>query len=667
MALLLGIDTGGTYTDAVLFDDERREVLSSAKALTSKHDLSICVSEAAAAALAGAPDLNPRDIALVSLSTTLATNALVEQHGFPVGLILIGQDDKALNRAGLREAMGSDPVLFLEGGHGSDGHEQAPLNLTKALPDIEALSQKVAAVAICGYFGVRNPSHEIAVRDAVRARTDLPVTCAHELANALDAPRRALTALLNARLVPLIQQLIHAVGGMLDAHGIQAPLMVVKGDGSLIAAETALTRPVETILSGPAASVVGAQFLSGRDSCVISDIGGTTTDIAVLEDARPVLAADGAMVGGYRTMVEAIAVHTVGLGGDSEIGLDDEKQLRVGPRRMVPISLLARDHGTVLPVLQAQLERPWPKPNDGLFAMKLRERRGGALSKSETRIWDMLQDGPKSLEDLLAARAPEQPLFRLVDRGLVILCGFTPSDAAHVLGRQDDWHVEAGKLAAEVFARTERRPGIPLAESGEALARQVIDQLTVQSCSAIVEAVLPDAPGKSARRFMAAAFADATTKHDPSAQVGFEVKLKRPLIGIGAPARTYYPEIAGRLHTEFDVPRYAEVCNAVGAVAGGVSQRVQILITAPAEGLFRVHGLDDVEDFRNLEAAAARATDLAQAEARRRAEDAGAIEIRVETSRDDRVATVAGSFEVFIESRIVANAFGRPRLAESHG
>ena len=660
MAVLLGIDTGGTYTDAVLFDDETRTVLASAKALTSKHDLSVCVREATTAALQSAPELDPTQIRLVSLSTTLATNALVEQHGFPVGLILIGQDEKALDRAGLRSAMGSDPVLFLDGGHGPDGHERAPLNLKDALPKIDALAEKVSAVAICGYFGVRNPTHEVAVRDAVRARIDLPVTCAHEMASALDAPRRALTALLNARLVPLIQQLIRAVESMLTENGIDAPLMVVKGDGSLIAAETALTRPVETILSGPAASVVGAQFLSGREDCVISDIGGTTTDIAVLQNARPVLAPDGAVVGGYRTMVEAIAVHTIGLGGDSEIGLDDEKRLRVGPRRMVPISLLARDHDTVVPVLQAQLARPWPKPHDGRFALKLRERRGGALSRGEQRVWDVLQDGPKSLEQLLAARAPEQPLLRLVDRGLVILSGFTPSDAAHVLGLHADWHAEAARLSADLSARTERRPGIPLADSGEDLARQVIDRLTVQSCMAVVETVLPDAPGRSARRFMESAFAADGAADE---LVGFEVRLRRPLIGIGAPARTYYPEIARRLNTEFDVPRFAEVCNAVGAVAGGVSQRVQVLITSPAEGLFRVHGLDGVTDFRNLEEAAASALSLAESEARARAIDAGATEIQVETTRDDRVATVAGSFQVFIESRIGATAFGRPKLA----
>lgn len=660
MAILLGIDTGGTYTDAVLFDDERRTVLASAKALTTKHDLSLCVREATTAALARVPALAASEIRLVSLSTTLATNAIVEQHGFPVGLILIGQDEKALDRAGLRDAMGSDPVVFIGGGHGPDGHERAPLDLKAAEAALRTLSEKAAAVAICGYFGTRNPSHESALRDLVRAKTDLPVTCAHELATALDAPRRALTAVLNARLVPLIQQLIQAVAGMLDSHGIQAPLMVVKGDGSLIDAYMALTRPVETILSGPAASVVGAQFLSGRGDCVISDIGGTTTDIAVLKDARPVLAPDGAFVGGYRTMVEAIAVHTIGLGGDSEVRIDDEKQLTVGPRRMVPISLLARDNASVVPELNLQLDRPWPKPHDAVFAVKLREQRGGTLSRGEQRIWELLQDGPKSVERLLAARAPEQPLMRLVDRGLVILSGFTPSDAAHVLGRHAGWNAEAARLAGTLKARTERRPGIPLAEDAVDLARQVIDRLTVQSCIAVAESVMDEPPGRSARRFMTEAFAGDP---DVNSLISYNVTLKRPLIGIGAPARTYYPDIAQRLHTEFDIPVHAEVCNAVGAVAGGVSQRVPILITSPAEGLFRVHGLEGVEDFRDLESAAAHATALARDEATSRARQAGAVAIRVEDSREDKVATVAGSFEVFIESRITATAYGRPRLS----
>ena len=196
--------------------------------------------------------------------------------------------------------------------------------------------------------------------------TGLPVTCAHELTSNLDAPRRALTALLNARLIPQIQNLILAVRGQMTALGLDCPLMVVKGDGSLIKDEVALTCPVETILSGPAASVVGAQALSREADIVVSDIGGTTTDIAVLRGGRPVLSEDGAVVGGWRTMVEAISVHTFGLGGDSEVRLAEEPWsakagrggnsgggpgLEVGPRRVVPLSLLAQQYPSVLETL----------------------------------------------------------------------------------------------------------------------------------------------------------------------------------------------------------------------------------------------------------------------------------------------------------------------------
>ena len=129
--------------------------------------------------------------------------------------------------------------------------------------------------------------------------------------------------------------------------GVRAPLMVVKGDGSLVSAEFALARPVETILSGPAASVVGARHLAGEEDVVVADMGGTTTDIALLTDGLPVLDREGATVAGWRTMVEAIAVHTYGLGGDSEVHRAGNDIL-VGPRRLVPLSLLCQQYPAML-------------------------------------------------------------------------------------------------------------------------------------------------------------------------------------------------------------------------------------------------------------------------------------------------------------------------------
>ena len=253
LPVLLGLDTGGTYTDAALFDPARG-VLAAAKSLTTKHDLSIGVGGAIAQVL----PLASEPIVMVSLSTTLATNALVEGQGSPICLLLLGYERQALERAGLRQAMGSDPVEFIAGGHGPMGDEQAPLDRGAVEKAIRAYAPKVAAFAVSGYFSVRNPAHELAVKAMVRDIAGLPVTCGHELTSKLDAPRRALTVALNARLIPQLQQLIRAVEGILKSQSIEAPLMVVKGDGSLIAAEVALNCPVETILSGPAASLVGA-------------------------------------------------------------------------------------------------------------------------------------------------------------------------------------------------------------------------------------------------------------------------------------------------------------------------------------------------------------------------------------------------------------------------
>lgn len=674
MTLLLGIDTGGTYTDSVLYDEAGAGVVATAKSLTTKQDLSICVGDAIDRALAAGPADARGRIGLVSLSTTLATNAIVEHHGFPVALVLIGQGRAALDRAGLAEALGNDPLILVGGGHQAEGRERAPLDENALIEALETLPERAAAVAVSGYFAVRNPTHETRVRDLIRQHTGLPVTCGHELASALDAPRRALTALLNARLIPLLQQLILAVREHLEHLGIDAPLMVVKGDGSLIAAETALMRPVETILSGPAASVVGANALSGERDCVVSDIGGTTTDIAVLNGGRPVMDPNGASVGGYRTMVEAVAVRTLGLGGDSAVGLDDEKRLIVGPRRIVPISLLAHDHAGVPAILRRQLDRAWPKAHDGRFALRLRDLRGAKLSRNEAMLWDRLADGPRDLETLFAGRPSEQPLQRLVDRGFVILAGFTPSDAAHCLGMQDTWSSEAATLGAEIWARSERRPNQPMAPDGGTLARAVIECVVRQSGEAILETAMAEetrraggvpqarpAAGGGARRFLDAAL--GPPESDPL--ISFSVTLNRPLVGIGAPAATYYPEIARRLNTRLAVPEHAGVCNAVGAVAGGVSQSCLMVITSPEDGRYRVHAPQGPEDFDDLEKAAARATDLARSGADRLARDAGAVEIRIELARTDRKATVAGSHEVFIESEIRADAFGRPRLAGS--
>src|SRR3981189_213046 len=150
--------------------------------------------------------------------------------------------------------------------------------MTRSVAEHEA---RVEAFAAAANFSVRNPSHELRARRIIRAMTAKPVTCAHELSSKLDAPRRALNAALNARLTPRIRHLIEALSRVLAEEWRGAPLMTVKGGGSLMKAEIALEYPVETILSGPAASVVGAGFLTGLEDFVVAAMGGTTPDAPV--------------------------------------------------------------------------------------------------------------------------------------------------------------------------------------------------------------------------------------------------------------------------------------------------------------------------------------------------------------------------------------------------
>ncbi len=318
MPILLGIDTGGTYTDAVLYDEGSGRIVTAAKALTTRHHLAVGIHAAAEAVLTSS-GVEPASIALVSLSTTLATNALVEGQGGRVGLVLVGFDEAAASRAGIVDALRGDPCVRIGGGHDAAGRACGTLDLAALDRAISGLEDSVAAFAVAGMFAVRNPEHEIAVRDRLRERTGQPVTCGHELSSRLDGPRRAMTCVLNARLVPIIQRLLDAADRSFSALGVSAPMMVVRGDGALVGAAVARLKPVETILSGPAASLVGASHLTGARDALVSDIGGTTTDYALLVDGRPRIDPDGATVGGFRTMVEAVAMRTVGLGGDSEV------------------------------------------------------------------------------------------------------------------------------------------------------------------------------------------------------------------------------------------------------------------------------------------------------------------------------------------------------------
>ncbi|MDH3451233.1 MAG: hydantoinase/oxoprolinase family protein, partial [Gammaproteobacteria bacterium] len=652
MALRLGIDTGGTYTDAVVFDD-RQGVLATTKVLTRHHDLAACIGQAIREVMS-----TPLDLNLAAVSTTLATNALVEGHGGDACLIMLGQKPQALRRAGLEANLAGSPVVFVDGGHNANGDPLTLLDEESIARCVREYADKVQAFAVAGLFAVRNPEHERRAREIIAEHCDLPVTCGHELSAQLDAPRRALTAFLNARLVPLLSELIDAVQETLNKLSCSAPLMVVKGDGSLVSADTARQRPVETILSGPAASTIGARHLSGERNAIVVDLGGTTTDIGILRDGWPALTEHGAHVAGLPTMVAAIDAHTYGLGGDSEVHCSSAN-LQLGPQRAVPVSLLANDHPHISATLQRQLERGYAHEFDARFA--LRRRATGheeRLTYSEREIWRMLADGPLELEKLHQRVTSELPLARLRARGLVAISAFTPSDAAHVLGMHHEWSRSAATAAALLTAQRAALLG-GKAATAEDFSRAVIEALSRQSCEVIVDAVLRDEGDPTTPRNNP--LLKRALRNDADSLLRVRFALGCPLIAIGAAAPHYYPLVAKQLGANLVIPEGVAVANAIGAAVSGILQRSSTLITLPRDACFRVHSESGTADFGTLndatEFARATARDLAVAAAHR----AGAGEsVQCDTQQQDTIITGPGGHSTFLQSRITVIARGRP-------
>jgi N-methylhydantoinase A/oxoprolinase/acetone carboxylase beta subunit len=677
--IALGIDTGGTYTDAALVDHETGRVLCAAKALTTRRDLSIGIGEAIDAVLHRPEAADAGPVGMVAVSTTLATNAIVEGQGSRVCLILIGYDPELIRQYGFEDELVTDDVVYLEGGHDIHGDAVTSLDEAGLRQAVLARKDQVDAFGVSSYFGVRNPEHEIRARALIEELTGLPVTCGHDLTTRLNSVRRATTVALNARLVPLLRELIDTLRHSLAERQIAAPLMVVKGDGSLVRAEWAMQRPIETILSGPAASAVGAWHLAqqvesegdiggpgGEAPAVwVVDVGGTTTDIAGLREGRPRLNVEGAQVGRWRTMVEAVDVYTVGLGGDSQVKLTADRKLVIGPQRVVPISLLASQHPEIVDDLRNQAIVP-PREDVAAAFLLARRRPRRQLQDDELTLVERLSRGPVSLSCLIRESRFGALILRRIDalvaERLVMRAGFTPTDALHTLGQLDIWHAEAARLAAQILAAQARKPV-------ERFCQEVVEGVSRRAAAALVSKALSDeshAPRWDEEPTAALLLDRALNGSGPDRDLDFALTLRRPMVAIGAPVEAYMPRVAERLNTRLLIPPHAEVANAVGAVVGGVVQRQRVLITPLDDGdHLRVHLPDGVHDLAELEAAVGYALGQMQGWMVDLARQAGADQVEVQMVREDRDVPVQAGWgdRIYLGTELIFTAVGRPSPA----
>ena len=637
---ILGIDAGGTFTDLAFLCGEPLAVGAKVKTPTLHDDLIVTIESGMDLIL---QQVDREQIRAVNLATTLATNAIVEGKLRPMGLILIGYDRESVDAAKTRGEFGTDLVRLIAGGHDARGNEAEPLDEIALGQALEELGPQVEALAISGYFSVRNTSHERRAREmALQRLPQLHITCGHELASDLNAIKRATTASLNAGLIPIVMDLLRCVEQVCAQRGVKAPITVVRGDGSLVSADWAALHPIEMVLSGPAGSACGACFLAGaaqmgRPSWAV-DIGGTTTDIINLDrQGKPALSPEGATVGKHRTLVKAIDIYTFGLGGDSRACHSRERKLTLGPRRVQPLCVAAQEYPQIMREMEQLLRIGYH--GEPLFVFP--GRRNNASSGFEKRVLAALLRGPRSMAALLEkesmANLCQIELEDMETRGLVKFAGFTPTDALHILGLLDKWEGRASELGARLLSLEEDRdPRLMARQVCDLAVRMISFQVFRKSFSRLGLRLRPEGEGEEVFNLALERFG----KREDGPQVLLD--LNAALIGVGAPSWAFMGQAGELLHQQALLPDSAEVAGAVGAAVGSFSLNYAVLINPLAAGGFRVHHPLGVRDYEDLEEAAEQTRASMLPWILERAKKAGAVRPQVEFERQDDEAWITG-------------------------
>lgn len=648
----LGIDAGGTYTDAVLYDFADSSVIASAKAATTHGNPALGIGEA----LDALPSPRLGQIRRVSLATTFATNAIVEGRGRKVGLILSGYDRYDLARISHR------PLRAVRGYHDVMGSLLEDLDEAEVEAAVLGLVEKegVEALAVTGAGAARNPEHETRIKEIIRRVSDLPVVLGHELSSELDRILRATTAVLNARIGPLIVDLGLAVEGELARRGIGTALTIVRADGSLMNLAEARERPIETILSGPAASAQGALRLAGVDEAVIVDMGGTTSDVALTARGRPVISGRGAVIGEHRTAVRTLKSTSIGLGGDSEIRIEAGR-LRLGPRRILPIcravSLDPRVRAQAAELAASRLAEIAMMHPAQVFILVSEPTSGAWLEPREGAVLEALRSGPLNILGL--SRALDYPFLssipvkRLESAGCIMRCGFTPTDLLHAEGSFLRWEPEAsiealGALAARLEVDRASCERMLREAITEGLAKAVVLEAMADTGRHRREGELGF--GGLGGRFWAGAISGQA-----DGALSYSLRLGLPLVGVGAPMDAFLPALAERLGTRAISPPHADTAGAVGAVTSAVTEEVEVLIRSRTGGGYVAFGPDRKRDFPGLEAAKEWAMEEALGAITEKARAGGMGDCVVRLSLEDEALALSDGMH-YMETRIHGRA-----------
>jgi N-methylhydantoinase A/oxoprolinase/acetone carboxylase beta subunit len=670
MRVGIGIDTGGTYTDVVIYDFSQKKVLSSAKALTTKEDLSIGIGNA----LDGLPSDMLKKAEIISLSTTLATNACVENKGGRGKLLFIGVDKKVVADVGKKYGLPEvEEIYFLDGKGSFDGEIAEEPDWETFIINSKDWLKDADAVGIVEIYAMKsNAIMEKKAKELIIEKYDIPVICGHELFSDLNSIQRGSSTLLNSRLIPIIADFLISIKTALQNRDISAPVVIVRSDGTLMSEKFTGVRPVETLLCGPAASIMGGIELSNEKDSLIIDMGGTTTDIAFVKGGTPVRAEDGVNVGKWRTFVKGVYIDTFGLGGDSAVRFDKNSKMVIEPYRLIPLSIAAYKWPHITVKLQELINT---KEKHTLllhefFSLVKDISDNPNYTEKEKAFCKAIKNGPLIFSD--AAEAIGTDIYnlkveRLEKEGIVMRCGLTSTDIMHIKGDFNRYNSEAAKLGAEFVAAC-------IGVQTHTLSDMVYDRVKQTLYFNIVRMLLEDkypyfkknSHGTGLETLIYESW-EMTKSEGKQDFLNFGFSTPAILVGIGAPIHIFLPDVAKALGTKCIVPENAGVANALGAVVGNIAATCEIEVkpeyTVTGITGYIVYGKSQNSYCTDKDEAVEIALNEAKTAAKDEAIQRGALgDITVTSQVIMDNCETSDKTEIFLGIKVIATAVGRITL-----
>lgn len=546
MGFILGIDTGGTYTDAVILDEKTDCIRSKKKTFTTPEDLSIGIDNAVCCMDRSCFD----DITEVHLSTTLVTNRVLENRFPGTTLITVGRIPEHTYPCG--------EILNLYAANDTKDSELEDI-LSYIDPGIY-YSSKVILVSVSNDLD-RKLEERIC---SFLSKKHGNVVSVHSVCGDSDYYTRTVTAVLNESLIPNVKALFASIEKVFKKRGINAPLYIMCGNGRLVDCDTATKMPLLSLMSGPGASVVGSLGMTDEKHYLLIDMGGTSADVTRIIN-RNLDINHITDINDYPVHVDSLNIRSFPIGGDSHIHFNSMGKLFAGPDKVIPLCVAGKRWPNLLKELKTYKK---PKGYEMLTVYSTDcfcagpSRVYSNLRNEDRRLVELVSKSPHSLfylSDHFKIDADSLHLPQLVQSGVLRRISFTPTDVLHVTGEYTEWDSDIAMTGAEILAD---EGGMTVPEFCSMCKTEVTGQLVWFCMQSIANFEHQSFDFRESRstQYIISSYLEGNNEY-----LDVDFNITKPIVAVGAPSGCWMEDVAAKLGTKFILPENHEVANAIGA------------------------------------------------------------------------------------------------------